>query len=620
MNWTLPYKPHNDMSAMQEIARLRQHMQQTAKVQQLLEDLKLMRNYQCDLLLQSVIHQAQDRQLITWELSAGQVCQDLAWEKLHTGNWKSVSPVWRDLFSYACLVAALLHLQQLDPSLHQATALVTPKGGIGIEAASSNKPKVDSPQKAVAAAMHELDMAAIMGGPLFRAEIDSLICAVQSLHRHHLDTHVKHTLVKRRYDDVSSSYTPDSCCKQRKAFVHRSQTKQLTSDNLPGKVRVARFAHHGDSGNAAQQQVQQPTEAPALLPPGSLLPHSARVPSEQLPSMERFLVQYMLVQDKGQPVVITGAMSSWPALSRWQDLGYLSRVAGLRTVPVELGKHYLAEGWGQKLMLFADFVKHHVQQEASDADTQPDQTLPSSCSQASPLRSAHSSELEQQAAASVLPSLGCPHSHKAALVQPHVGRTQEHTGADQEAGCALSHQAQLETRTRAGAQLQSLDRNHEAQEQVSSSSLPQAVSGYLAQHPLFDQIPDLRNDIQEPMYCALGEGEMQSINAWFGPAGTVTPLHHDPHYNLLAQVVGTKYVRLYHPKDSASLYPYQTGLTQNSSQVEVDDPDLETHPEFANLPATECILQPGQMLFIPPGWWHYVKALSVSFSVSFWWQ
>ena len=79
----------------------------------------------------------------------------------------------------------------------------------------------------------------------------------------------------------------------------------------------------------------------------------------------------MLVQDKGQPVVITGAMSSWPALSRWQDLDYLSRVAGLRTVPVELGKHYLAEGWGQKLMLFADFVKHHVQREASDAEHTP---------------------------------------------------------------------------------------------------------------------------------------------------------------------------------------------------------------------------------------------------------
>jgi len=84
--------------------------------------------------------------------------------------------------------------------------------------------------------------------------------------------------------------------------------------------------------------------------------------------------------------------------------------------------------------------------------------------------------------------------------------------------------------------------------------------------------------------------------------------------------VGTKYVRLYHPKDSARLYPFQTGLTQNSSQVDVDVPDLEEHPGFASLVATECILQPGQMLFIPPGWWHYVKALSVSFSVSFWWQ
>ena len=37
---------------------------------------------------------AQDRQHLTaWQHSPGQICQDIAWEKLHTGDWKSVSLV-----------------------------------------------------------------------------------------------------------------------------------------------------------------------------------------------------------------------------------------------------------------------------------------------------------------------------------------------------------------------------------------------------------------------------------------------------------------------------------------------------------------------------------------------
>ncbi|KAK5855882.1 hypothetical protein PBY51_007518 [Eleginops maclovinus] len=147
-------------------------------------------------------------------------------------------------------------------------------------------------------------------------------------------------------------------------------------------------------------------------------------------------------------------------------------------------------------------------------------------------------------------------------------------------------------------------------------------SGYLAQHQLFDQIPELKEDIRPPDYCCLGEGDEDDItvNAWFGPGGTVSPLHQDPQQNFLAQVVGSKYIRLYSPEDKDKLYPHHSQLLHNTSQVDVENPDTERFPEFAKAPYLECVLQPGDVLFIPVQHWHYVRSLELSFSVSFWWS
>ncbi len=43
-------------------------------------------------------------------------------------------------------------------------------------------------------------------------------------------------------------------------------------------------------------------------------------------------------------------------------------------------------------------------------------------------------------------------------------------------------------------------------------------------------------------------------------------------------------------------------------------------PMFAGAEYVEAVLEPGEILYIPKGWWHYIRSLDVSASVSFWWD
>ncbi|WP_201754083.1 cupin-like domain-containing protein [Micromonospora rubida] len=98
-----------------------------------------------------------------------------------------------------------------------------------------------------------------------------------------------------------------------------------------------------------------------------------------------------------------------------------------------------------------------------------------------------------------------------------------------------------------------------------------------------------------------------------GPAGTVTPLHVDNSTVLLCQVLGRKHVRLVPSYERHLVYP--RGGT--FSAVDAARPDLTRHPRFAEATVLETVLEPGQMLLIPVGWWHWVQALDVSATVTF---
>jgi hypothetical protein len=100
---------------------------------------------------------------------------------------------------------------------------------------------------------------------------------------------------------------------------------------------------------------------------------------------------------------------------------------------------------------------------------------------------------------------------------------------------------------------------------------------------------------------------------WLGPAGTVTPLHHDLTNNLFAQIHGRKRFLL--------VPSYQLPYLYNDRHVFTDvDPeavDLDKHPLFAKARVHEVVLGPGEVLFLPIGWWHHVRALDASISVSY---
>lgn len=86
------------------------------------------------------------------------------------------------------------------------------------------------------------------------------------------------------------------------------------------------------------------------------------------------------------------------------------------------------------------------------------------------------------------------------------------------------------------------------------------------------------------------------------------------------QVFGCKRVILYSPEDSENLYPFESRLLDNTAQVDPYRPSDDKWPNFQKAKGHMCYLKPGEMLYIPPKWWHHVVSLSPSFSISFWWN
>ena len=101
---------------------------------------------------------------------------------------------------------------------------------------------------------------------------------------------------------------------------------------------------------------------------------------------------------------------------------------------------------------------------------------------------------------------------------------------------------------------------------------------------------------------------------WIGPAGTFTPLHHDLTNNLLVQVRGRKRIVMASPRESGRLY---NDLEVFSRIGDITAADFARYPLLQGIRLYDLMLEAGDALFIPVGWWHQVSALDFSISITY---
>lgn len=97
------------------------------------------------------------------------------------------------------------------------------------------------------------------------------------------------------------------------------------------------------------------------------------------------------------------------------------------------------------------------------------------------------------------------------------------------------------------------------------------------------------------------------------PAGMVTPLRHELSNALVAQVYGRKTMKLIPSYDLNLLDADGKRL----SPINAFAPDLVKHPQFQQATALEVTLEPGEMLFLPVGWWHAEQTSDVNITLVF---
>jgi ribosomal protein L16 Arg81 hydroxylase len=130
--------------------------------------------------------------------------------------------------------------------------------------------------------------------------------------------------------------------------------------------------------------------------------------------------------------------------------------------------------------------------------------------------------------------------------------------------------------------------------------------------PVFKYKPELLKDFGYP---DIVKGYIKIPFMFFGPAQSIVRMHQDIDMSnvFLTQFHGRKRVYLFSPDQSDLLYRLPFNV---HSTVDVDNPDYETYPALNYVKGMSTIMEHGDTLFMPSGYWHHIQYLEGGFGLS----
>ena len=128
---------------------------------------------------------------------------------------------------------------------------------------------------------------------------------------------------------------------------------------------------------------------------------------------------------------------------------------------------------------------------------------------------------------------------------------------------------------------------------------------------LYDELPFFKP--KESLFI-VNPREQRGIHCRFGMRSIIAEAHFDGSRNSVVEIGGMRRWILAHPKQCSNMHMLPRGHPSGRhSEIDWSKPDNEKFPNFQKIEGNEVILQPGDFLYIPTYWIHYIVSLNINF-------